>query len=91
MLESLIEALLEDESLTRGLPESEAQELINWLIGLLEEEYDDRGAAFVRELGKRIARLAQRHRVPVEALIDLVELAWEDALYPEEEDRPLNA
>ncbi len=76
MLERLIEELLGDESLTRGLSESEAQELLSWLIGLLEEDTDEREGRLVRHLGRRLAELAQRYRVPVEELIELVELAW---------------
>ncbi len=76
MLERLIEELLQDESLTRGLSEQEAQELLTWLIGLLEEDTDEREGRLVQRLGRRLARLAERHRVPVEELIELVELAW---------------
>ncbi len=90
-LERLIDQLLEDEALTRGLPEAEAQELLTWLIALLEESEDEPEGAHVRALGKRVAKLAARHRVPVEELIELVELAWGDLPEPEGEDRPLSA
>jgi len=92
MLERLIEELLGDESLTRGLSESEAQELLSWLIGLLEEDTDEREGRLIRQLGRKLARLAQRHRVPVEELIELVELAWgEEVPSPPEPEPRLQA
>ena len=90
-LERLIDQLLEDETLTQGLPEAEAQELLAWLIALLEESEDEPEGAHVRALGKRIARIAARHQVPVEALIELVELAWGELPQSENDDRPLLA
>ncbi len=90
-LERLIDEILEDEALTQGLSESEAQELLTWLVGLLEEGEDEQDGAHVRALGKRIAKLAARYRVPVEELIELVELAWGELPQGESEDRPLLA
>jgi len=90
-LERLIDQLLEDEALTQGLSESEAQELLSWLIALLEESEDERDGAQVRALGKRIAQLATRFGVPVEELIELVELAWGDLEVAAAEETPLNA
>ncbi len=90
-LERLIDQLLEDEALTRGLPEREAQELLSWLIALLEESEDERDGVQVRALGKRIARLATRFGVPVEELIELVEVSWGELEIPASEDLPLNA
>jgi len=86
-LEKLIDQLLDDESLTQGLSEGEAQELLSWLIALLEESESEAEGAQVRALGKRIAALAARYRVPVEELIELVELAWDEAA-PEFNDEP---
>jgi len=90
-LEKLIDQLLEDETITRGLSESEAQELVSWLIALLEESESEAEGAQVRALGKRIAQLATRFRVPVDELIELVELAWGDLEVAPSEDLPLNA
>ena len=90
-LEKLIDELLNDKSLTRGLSEGEAQELLSWLVALLEDSEDEREAAHVRALGKQVAKLAARYRVPVEELIELVERAWGELPEPEGEDRPLSA
>ncbi|RDI95687.1 hypothetical protein DV704_05265 [Meiothermus sp. QL-1] len=82
MLERLTEQFLEDEALTEGLSDEEAGELLGWLIGVVEdleasEEASERLVAQMRRLGREMARIARRYRVPVEELIELVELAWE--------------
>jgi len=89
-LDRLIEQLLEDESLTHGLPESEAQELVSWLIGLLEES-EGQEAREIQALGRRIARIAASFGVPVLDLIELVEAAWGEAQVEAAEDEPLFA
>ncbi len=90
-LERLIDRLLKDEALTQGLPESEAQELLSWLIALLEESENEQDGALVETLGKRIAQIAARFGVPVEDLIELVELSWGELPAPPSEDPPLSA
>ncbi len=90
-LERLIDELLEDETLTQELSEADAQELLSWLIALLEEGADERDGVHVRELGKRIARISVRYQLPVEELIELIELAWGDLPQDEDGDRPLFA
>ncbi len=91
MLENLIEELLEDEALTQGLSESDAQELLTWLISLLEEDETERGGHYVRVLGKQVAKLAKSHNLPVHELIELVELAWQDTAVSLETPSPLEA
>ncbi|MCX8088307.1 MAG: hypothetical protein ACK40N_11775 [Meiothermus ruber] len=84
MLEQLTELLLEDEALTDGLSDEEASELLGWLIGIaesLEAESGEMPQAYISQLkqfGREIARISSRYKVPVQELIDLVELAWEE-------------
>lgn len=84
MLEQLTELLLEDEALTDGLSDEDAGELLGWLIGVaenLEAESGEIPQAYISQLkqfGRAIARISRRYRVPVQELIDLVELAWEE-------------
>lgn len=90
-LEQLIDRLLEDESLVQGLPEPEAQMLLGWLIGLLEEASSREEAEEIRALGFKLAELAREHGTPVESLIELVETAWGEVTRPSEGDPPLTA
>lgn len=84
MFEQLTELLLEDEALTDGLSDEDAGELLGWLIGVaenLEAESGEIPQAYISQLkqfGREIARISRRYRVPVQELIDLVELAWEE-------------
>ncbi|WP_027882667.1 hypothetical protein [Meiothermus rufus] len=84
MVERLTEQLLEDEALTDGLSDEEANELIGWLIGIMEDLEADSEAAtekyagHLRRLGHEMARIARRYTVPIEELIELVEVAWEE-------------
>ncbi|GIW23918.1 hypothetical protein [Meiothermus sp.] len=84
MVERLTEQLLEDEALTEGLTDEDASELLGWLIGIVEDleaessEPPDRYVNQIKRLGHEIARVARRYKVPIEELIDLVELAWEE-------------
>ncbi|AFV76915.1 hypothetical protein YIM1640_17130 [Thermus oshimai] len=68
--------LMEDEALTDGLTDEEAQALLSWLRDLAEE-VDPSHLAHLRRLGHEVARLARDYGVPVEDLIGLLELAWE--------------
>lgn len=91
MFEQLTELLLEDEALTDGLSDEDAGELLAWLIGVaenLEAESGEIPQAYISQLkqfGREIARISRRYRVPVQELIDLVELAWEE---PQETSAP---
>ncbi|MCS7068792.1 MAG: hypothetical protein N2Z75_04315 [Meiothermus sp.] len=91
MLERLTEQLLEDEGLTDGLSDEEASELVGWLIGIVEDleaesgELSEQYVGQLRRLGHELARVARRYGVPVEELIDLIELAWEE---PGQEQSP---
>lgn len=84
MLERLTELLLEDEAITDGLTDEDASELLGWLIGVaenLEAESGEVPQAYISQLkqfGREIARLSSRYKIPVQELIDLVELAWEE-------------
>ncbi|RMH58310.1 MAG: hypothetical protein D6684_01160 [Deinococcus-Thermus bacterium] len=84
MLERLTEQFLEDEALTEGLSDEEAGVLLGWLIGVLEDlEAHAQASAEglvgqLKRLGRQITRLSRCYGVPVDELIDLVELAWEE-------------
>lgn len=91
MLERLTEQFLEDEALTAGLSDEDASELVGWLIGIAEDlqaqsagdslsdpRLGERYLAQLKRLGGEIARLSRKHRIPVEELVDLIELAWEE-------------
>jgi hypothetical protein len=86
MLERLTEQFLEDETLTAGLSDEDASELVGWLIGIaedLEEQASAEGGfegylAQLKRLGGQVARLSRKYRIPVEELVDLIELAWEE-------------
>ncbi|MBO1437098.1 hypothetical protein [Meiothermus sp. CFH 77666] len=91
MLERLTEQFLEDEALTDGLSDEDASELLGWLIGIaedLEAESSVTSEQYVgqlKRLGRELARMARRYGVPIEELIDLIELAWEE---PGQEQSP---
>lgn len=84
MLERLTEQFLEDEALTEGLSDEEAGTLLGWLIGVaedLEAQSQESAQGLVgqlKRLGRQITRISRRYAVPVDELIDLVELAWEE-------------
>ncbi len=70
-----LESLWEDEALTEGLDDGEAQTLLTWLRDLLQDA-DPEEVPHIRRIGHRVARLAREYGVPVEEGIALVELAW---------------
>jgi len=77
---SPVEEILEDETITSGLPDDEASILLGWLISLAEE-VDGEDPAYVaqlKKLGRQIARISGLWGVPVGELIDLLEITWED-------------
>ncbi|GEM87543.1 hypothetical protein [Meiothermus granaticius] len=87
MLERLTEQFLEDETLTAGLSEEDASELVGWLLGIAEDLEEQTSAgeggfehylAQLKRLGAQVARLSRRYKIPVEELVDLIELAWEE-------------
>jgi len=88
------EAFFEDETLTEGLTEDEARELLAWLLGLADE-MEDEDPSYIQQLkrlGRHLARLSARWGVPVNDLIDLVEIAWEDPDQPRgRQPRPMRA
>ena len=75
-----VEAILEDETITEGLPDSEAGELISWLVGLADEAEgeDQEFVEHLKRLGRQLARISARWGVPITDLINLVEIAWEE-------------
>jgi hypothetical protein len=75
MREDPAHLLLEDEALTEGLTDEEAQVLLSWLLDLAKDA-DPAQLAHLRRLGHEITRLSRDHGVPVEEVIGLVELAW---------------
>jgi len=75
MKEDPAHLLLEDEALTAGLTDEEAQALLGWLLEIAQDA-DLAQLAHLRRLGHEITRLSRDYRVPVEDLIALVELAW---------------
>jgi len=91
ILANLIDQILKDETLTKDLPEGEAQELVAWLIALAEEGENEQDGVMVRRLGRMMARIAARWQVPVDELIELVEAAWGAPGVESEEEPPLNA
>ena len=72
------EQIFEDETITEGLTDEQASELLAWLLGLLDEmeEGDQAYLQQLKEIGRQIARISSRWGVPVGRLIDLVETAW---------------
>lgn len=84
MINRLAEQIIEDEALTDGLSDEDASELVSWLLDIAEDFSAETGVLRERyiiqlkRLGREVARLSRKHRIPVEALIDLVELAWEE-------------
>lgn len=78
MREDPAQLLLEDEALTDGLTDEEAEALLAWLMDLAKEA-DPAQFAHLRRLGHEIGRLARDYGVPVEELIRLVELSWGEA------------
>ncbi len=74
------EEILEDETITEGLPDDEAGILLGWLISLAEEIEGEDPAYLtqLKRLGRQLARISGLWGVPVSDLIDLVELAWEE-------------
>lgn len=75
MKEDPAHLLLEDEALTAGLSDEEAQALLGWLLEMAQEAGPAQ-LAHLRRLGHEITRLSRDYGVPVEDLIALVELAW---------------
>lgn len=96
MLERLTEQFLEDEALTDGLSDEDASELVGWLIGIVEDleaesgETSEQYVGQLKRLGHELARVARRYGVPIEELIDLVELAWEEPGH-EHSPKPMQA
>ncbi|ADW20768.1 MULTISPECIES: hypothetical protein [Thermus] len=72
---------LEDEALTDGLTDEEAETLLSWLLDLAREASPSQ-LAHLRRLGHEITRLSRDYGLPVEELIGLVELAWGEADAP---------
>lgn len=72
---------LEDEALTDGLTDEEAETLLSWLLDLAREA-SPKELAHLRRLGHEITRLSRDYGLPVEELIGLVELAWGEAEAP---------
>ncbi|GAA6756426.1 hypothetical protein QT17_00230 [Thermus sp. 2.9] len=75
MREDPAHLLLEDEALTDGLTDEEAETLLSWLLELAHEASPAQ-LAHLRRLGHEITRLSRDYGVPVEELIGLVELSW---------------
>jgi hypothetical protein len=75
MREDPAQLLLEDEALTDGLTDEEAQVLLSWLLEMVKDA-DPAQLSHLRRLGHGITRLSRDYGVPVEDLIGLVELAW---------------
>ena len=77
---NLAEMLLEDETITEGLPDNEAGILLGWLLSLVDEiEGEDLiYLEQLKQLGRRIARISGIWGVPVNNLIELIEIAWEE-------------
>jgi len=93
-MQDLIERLLEDETLTEGLPDAEAGVLLGWLLSLAEEAEGEDGEylAYLKQLGRQIARISGIWGVPVSDLIDLVERAWDGpGDSPAREPQPMKA
>jgi hypothetical protein len=96
MVERLTEQFLEDEALTDGLTDEEASELVGWLIGIAEDLEAERNQVpeqylgQLKRLGRELARVARRYKVPMDELIDLVEAAWEEP-GPEPSPKPMQA
>ncbi|MBF6593517.1 MAG: hypothetical protein IVW51_03590 [Thermaceae bacterium] len=100
MLERLTEQFLEDEVLIAGLSDEDASELVGWLIGIAEDletqsepsepRLQERYLAQLKRLGYQVAGLNRKYHIPVEELVDLIELAWEE---PDQEQgtRPIQA
>jgi len=81
MLDRITEQLLEDEALTDGLTDEDASELLGWLVGIaedIEKEGDPVYMKQLKRLGHEVAQLARKYKVPVDDLIELIEIAWED-------------
>lgn len=78
MREDPAHVLLEDEALTDGLSDEEAETLLSWLLDLAHEATPAQ-LSHLRRLGHEITRLSRDYGVPVEDLIGLVELAWGEA------------
>ncbi len=95
MVERLAEQFLEDEALTDGLSDEDASELVGWLIGIVEDleaesrEMPEKYVSQLKRLGHELARVARRYGVPIEVLIDLIEMAWEEP--GEESPKPMQA
>ena len=88
------EEILEDETITEGLPDDEAGILLGWLISMVEEieEGDPAYLEQLKRLGRHLARISSIWGVPVNNLIELVELAWEDPGEPSSrQPRPMRA
>lgn len=97
MVNRIAERLLEDEGLTEGLSDEQAQELLSWLMEIAQDLAAQQTGeaslsrdpaeppgpmAQLQRLGREMARLSRNFNVPIEELIDLVELAWEDPEAP---------
>ncbi|TBH17573.1 hypothetical protein [Thermus thermamylovorans] len=75
MREDPAQLFLEDEALTEGLTDEEAEVLLSWLLDLAGEASPAR-LSHLRRLGHEITRLSREYGLPVEELISLVELSW---------------
>lgn len=85
MPDSIAERFLEDEGLSEGLTDQQAHELLDWLISIAEDLGEPAYISQLQRIGREIAKISRDYGIPVETLIDLVELAWEDP------DTPPNA
>lgn len=96
VIDRLAQQIIEDDALTEGLSEEDASELVSWLIDIAEDFSGEPGVlrerymGQLKRLGREVARLSRKHHIPVESLIDLIELAWEE---PEggSDNRPMQA
>lgn len=78
MLDNLAERFLEDEALSEGLTDQQAHELVDWLISIARELGEPAYVPQLQQIGREIAKISRDYGVPVETLIELVEMAWED-------------
>jgi hypothetical protein len=78
MPDSIAERFLEDEGLSEGLTDQQAHELVDWLISIAEDLDEPAYVSQLQRIGREIAKISRDYGIPVETLIDLVELAWED-------------
>jgi hypothetical protein len=84
MLERFGQDVFDDITLTAGLSDEDASELVSWLVGVaedLEPEFLTNDPSYVlgqlKRMGREIAQLSRQYKIPIETLVDLVETAWD--------------